>query len=336
MKNVFKATTFFILICIIVACDNAFSPNAPFEPKMVVYSILSTKSDSQFVRVYSTYNPKGNDPTSNPDENPIQDATVTLTDGSVEIPFRLLEIERPDKSRYSSPIQAYFAYPLKVEPGKTYQLSVFSPTYGTVTSNATIPEKGSISVSIVNPALLEFPWGQPQQDINLSLTLSSLARAFLICFYVEYESLYSNGIARTEVPLNMKVISCLYGEYLRTFPILTKRTTPTSVGPRTAQPQEHLSFENMSYRKTLEQIYDGGINVKFKRVVFYLIQFDDPFYKYYSVANSYKDKYSTRLDEPLYTNIQNGIGVFGSITIDSTEVVLPENIRPPDSRICDR
>ena len=43
-------------------CQNSFNPKGPYEEQLVVYSVLSTRSDTQYVRVYATYNPPGFDP----------------------------------------------------------------------------------------------------------------------------------------------------------------------------------------------------------------------------------------------------------------------------------
>ncbi|MEK6571100.1 MAG: hypothetical protein AABZ61_07005 [Bacteroidota bacterium] len=72
--------------------------------------------------------------------------------------------------------------------------------------------------------------------------------------------------------------------------------------------------------------------MRFVQAVFYLIQFDEPLWNYHNVANNLGERYSVRTDEPDYTNIKGGFGVFGSATIDSTVWPLPEKIPPPPAQ----
>lgn len=59
----------------------------------------------------------------------------------------------------------------------------------------------------------------------------------------------------------------------------------------------------------LRQRYTGG-RVRLKGTRFVLTQLDNWFYAYYSVANGFPDSGTLRLDEPDYTNINGGLGVF--------------------------
>ena len=55
-------TTAVVLAFIVLSCNEPFSPKAPFDPHLVVYSVIYTDSPQQFVRVYSTYDVSGYDP----------------------------------------------------------------------------------------------------------------------------------------------------------------------------------------------------------------------------------------------------------------------------------
>jgi hypothetical protein len=86
-----------------------------------------------------------------------------------------------------------------------------------------------------------------------------------------------------------------------------------------------------AYRKTVEAVLASASSIRFKQDVFLLIQFDEPLYNYYFVANGFKDRSSIRLDEPNYTNLSGGVGIFGSLAVDSIAVPLPERFPPPRS-----
>ncbi len=303
---------------------------------MVVYSILTTQSDTQYVRVYSSYNPANNDPSRNPDELYVTDARVTISDGANTFTLRDTTLERADTSRYQTPIMVYYAYPFRPEKGKTYTLTVSSASLGTVTATTTAPGKGSVSP--YNSFVLGQPYTSPY-DYGLTALLANEAKAFVAHFYVDYlePNLGSYVPKRFEVPIRRDLVSAYYDLYREIFPQPKRRTTPSSVynpglfGER-PQPEERVPYNTSAYASKLKSLYDiNGCSLKFIQAVFYLIQFDAPLWNYYSVANTFRDRNSIRLDQPDYTNINGGVGVFGSITVDSLVYPLPEKIPPPPS-----
>jgi hypothetical protein len=70
---------------------------------MVVYSVLSSAQDSQFVHIYSTHDPPNGDPEKYADEVSVSDARVQVI-GRDEIydsrtyEFQETEIQRPQQS----------------------------------------------------------------------------------------------------------------------------------------------------------------------------------------------------------------------------------------------
>jgi len=64
---------------------------------------------------------------------------------------------------------------------------------------------------------------------------------------------------------------------------------------------------------------------RWTNVVFILAQVDLHLYNYYNVANAFRDPYSTRIDQPDYTNIGGGVGVFESMVHDSAFFTFPPN-----------
>jgi hypothetical protein len=49
-------------------------------------------------------------------------------------------------------------------------------------------------------------------------------------------------------------------------------------------------------------------------------QVEENLYKYYNLANGFQDPYSIRTDQPDFSNIQGGLGIFGAMTLDSVRV----------------
>lgn len=308
-------------------CNEPFIPTAPFQPRMVIYSVLTTERDSQFVRIYSTYDAPNNNPTANREEIPITDANVSITDGTTSYFLKPIQIPRPDTSRYQSSINAYFAYPFTPQRARSYILNVASREYLPASVSLTVP--GRPTMSLHNYSSLDDPVGN-NADPSLSILLGAKTKVYLVRLFIYYSS--SETGARTEkrmeVPTRINVIS-FQGPYLEyIYPTMKRRVSQDVANPRGISVQlETVAFPIQSYRWVIPLIKFFSIEVKFHRAVFYLIQFDEPFYKYYSLAHQFQDRYTIRLDDPDFSNIPNGAGLFASLTVDSLSYDLPEFIR---------
>ena len=323
------------LVLVSGSCDESFNPGAAFQPRMVAYSVLTTESDTQYVRVYSTYLPPNNNPANNPNETSVTDAVVKIVgtnplyDGRT-YDFQSLELKRPQQGRYKDSIGVYHSFPFKPIRGASYKLTVASPTYGTATADLTLPTRGTIQ--FVDPFVLENPWTYPH-DLQVSIKLSNLVDAFLVRLYVEYNvhnpqtDLWISY--RTEVPLKAVEISKVLGVYEYSFPELTRRQTPKNTGFSSSN-TDGFSFQVGAYQSVIYRIVSQVDRSDFKKVVCYLVQADEQLYRYYEEANRFNDKNSIRLDQPNYTNIQGGIGLFASMGVDSVVYPLPGGpICPP-------
>jgi hypothetical protein len=291
---------------------------------MVVYSILTTESDTQYVRVYSTYNPSGNDPSTNLDEIPVTDANVTISSDSTLYQFQKTVVQRVDRSRYTSDIVAYMSYPFTLARGKTYKLTVTSPTLGTATATTTVPDVARVSP--INFFCLSDPYHAFAESYGVETYLSTQAKAFLARIYVEYLAPTPQGsqLRRRQIPIVMKPISLREGTWDYVYPGVRRRASSN------ADYRETQIYKTRGWVDMLENDiarFDGYGSL-FLRAAFHVIQFDGPLYDNYGVANAFRDRYSVRLDEADYTNILGGAGVFGSLAVDSTVWVLPEHLFP--------
>jgi hypothetical protein len=292
---------------------------------MVVYCVLTTESDTQYVRVYSTYDPPDNDPAKNLEDHPVTDATVTISSDSALYQFHQIVVERADTSRYASDITAYVSYPFKPARGTTYKLTVSSPSLGTATAVSTVP--GIAQVSLVNSFCLRDPYHYGTWDYGVQAVLSPQAKGFLAQAYVEYLASTPQGwqLKRRQIPTAMIVISKYRGTWEFFYPKVRRRAS-YNVGY-----QEGEVFSVLQWIKFLENViwFSDGDGVQFQDVVAKLIQFDQHLYDSYSVANLFRDPYSVRIDEADYTNISGGVGLFGSEAVDSALSVLPTTISRP-------
>jgi hypothetical protein len=87
---------------------------------------------------------------------------------------------------------------------------------------------------------------------------------------------------------------------------------------RVVEPRPTVSYPVSNYLQVLAQVTaQYATRIIPKQAKFYLIQVDEHAYDYYNVVNGFQDRFSIRSDQPDYSNIQNGLGVFGSFITDS-------------------
>jgi len=316
----------FLIASLFLCCDTVIQPSLPSSPRLVVFSILSTQSDTQFVRVYSSYQPPENNPSLNLQEHAVDDATVSVSDGFTTYSFRYASIPRPDTGRYKDNIGVYYAYPFRPEENKEYTLSISSPSFGQATSKTRVPGRGRVECITLNELYYPSPSPRP---IYVQYQLSDLTQAQLVRFYIVYttENPGDEGIEHYyEVPVFWRILDLNYELHGRIFPTPERRTARLT---RRGQPVTMtLTFAHPTYPESQYEIFHYNFNVRFKRAVFYLVQFDENWYKYYAAVNLFQDPLAVRLDQPDFTNIRGGSGVFGSFRVDSSIVPLPEYIRP--------
>ncbi len=303
----------------LLACTESFDSKGGHEPQLVVYSVMTAQTDTQLVRVYSTYDPPAYNPLDVVTDNPVTDAQVTISRGGQTYGLRDTFITRIDKSRYTSDIRAFVANPLSVQPGSAYTLNINSPTRGTITASATIPDKALMI--LVNPFAVDAPSVFTNQDLSLQVTLSRHTKGYLMRLYLVYEYT-SGGITYTkwsEVPSTVRTIGA---ETIESFPRLVRRTSTVTA---TSSGRESVSIPNQAYRHQINKIKSqyGGLNLRFLSVIFILTQVETNFYNYYNVANGFQDQFSIRTDEPDYSSIKGGVGVFGGMVNDTLVKALP-------------
>ncbi len=115
-------------------CNQEFDPRGPLDKKMVVYSILSSDREIQFVRVQADYMPAGYDPAGYVADHAIDDATVRITEYGRYYDLRDTLVWTSDTSRYKFPIHTYYLSSFTPLRGRAYQVVVRSPSHGNVSA----------------------------------------------------------------------------------------------------------------------------------------------------------------------------------------------------------
>ena len=307
-------------LVMILGCDTSFNPKGPYQEQMVVYAVLSPDSDTTYARVYRTYDPPGFDPYETTLEHPVTDAVVRLTSDGSSWTFGSTLVAREDTSRYKSPISAYLLPGVSVLRGARYRLDVQSPTAGSIDATVSVPGSGTILVG--NSYVLQDPT-LTTDNVSVRITLSSTTWGFYLRLYLIGE-VWEGGAWRQfkrEVPLTViEVIDC--ENFAGDFPRLERRESSSTA-------EEHiLIFENIAYRYTIASLRSGhdADSVRFIRAEFDFLETDPHLYSYYNIASGFRDEFTLRSDEPDYSNLRGGRGVFGAFALQHVPYAVPPDL----------
>ena len=282
-----------VFLCglLLQSCEEDFSPKAPFEQKLVVFSLLTSARDTQYVRLSRTYDVEGFDPFRNRQSPEVSDAEVkVIGDNGMTIFFQDTTVQLDSNERYGEEGVAYYAPGFQILPGSRYQLEVQSPAYGRVTASFGTPDLVRIGHSI------------DHETDDLVATVSSRgAKGFLLRLFVVYK--VTSGNIAVEKALEVPVAIANDGKriYPRVDRLNARRFRRDLIAAVLDEARRSVSSG------TVEEIG--------RRVVVWAL--DPNAYNYYQIVRGFNDPFSVRVDEPDYTNIEGGLGVFGGLLVDS-------------------
>ncbi len=308
---------FIILFLVMSGCDEVFSPKGEYVEKLVLYSILSNKNDTQYVRLYTTYNPTGFDPLTQTEDTPVRDATVSLIQGRTTSSLNDTLITRWEKGRYQSEINAYVIHPYKIESGAKYKIEITSPSKGSISAETVVPSPGVLTVD--NSYILNAP-DKFTDDIIVRAKISPLAQGFYVRFFLVI-AVQTNGVwveRYIEVPESLKeVVDCI--NVSGTYPRFSRKTQSSS---------EFIMFERRAFMAILAQQLNlnAGKPMKVVAAKFELIQSENHLYRYFNIVNGFQDPSTIRVDEPDYSNIKGAVGLFGGFWSQQISFELPDSL----------
>lgn len=319
-KQIRSVSSFFVVLFVLwgmMGCTESFEPKGPFEEKLAVYAILSTQSDTQYVRLYTTYNPDGFNPLTSTNDKQVAGASVSLQGSEGTRLYRDTTITRDDQSRYSSNILAYVLSPFRPVPGNSYTLNIQLPSGKRTRGTVSVPGPGYLSV--INIHVLQ----QPQffdENLYVLASIAPRTRGFLLRMFVEFEITVDGRkeLKRVEVPQRIRRFAWS-DRFEKIYPKLQRRT---SIENERNQGSEFVGFQNDAYVTTLKEIAGTYTlnNPIPKNAVFVLTQAEMNLYNYFNIVNGFQDEISIRTDQPDFSNIEGGVGIFGAMTVDSLTV----------------
>src|SRR3989339_124166 len=316
-----KPLVIILLLLSTFGCNQPFDPKGPVDQQMVVFAVFSTDRDVQYVTVDMSYMPSGFDPLTYTSDNALNDVFVTLKDSRNMYQLRDTALARLDTSRYKSPLRLYALYPFTVRQGQTYQLVVQSRSMGVASATVVVPGKALLDSTYSARYILIEPFSHfPEEKIRFPSRLSSSAKGYLARLTITYDVL--KGTEWVQESVELPIATADTAAYSLEHPIYPQIAPNLSAGVLDATYRNGFLINTI---KNLILAKYADNRMVFKWIVFTLIQLDQNLFNYYSVVHDYRDPRTVRLDRPMYSEINGGIGFVGACTVDSLVFLLPTN-----------
>ncbi len=298
---------YLIFICLTAAlfslsCKDTFDPETPYQDQYVLNCIVRGDSLMQVATLSKTYNVNGANSLSNSVDPSIIGAQVYMKWKGQIFQLRDSSIVRSDTSRYKDPFHFYYT-------------TAFTPSIHDSVSITAIPKEGLVLTSktrVPNGVLFQF---SPTYILptTFSLNMSWIESDGNNLFLPRLKILYKK---RNETP---SVLHSL--EIPVTYNITGNSKTPVYPGISQGSIIEYQKNMIDDYMLKVSE-GDDKINYQFYDLEFDVLIFDQFLAGYISTTNGFLDNLSIRLDEPNYTNINGGLGIFGAYIYNNITVYL--------------
>ncbi|MFC2083937.1 hypothetical protein ACFLS9_02670 [Bacteroidota bacterium] len=321
MRSIFL-TFIFITTIGLISCEDSFSPKVIEEENYVVSCIIGIADTHENFRptAYLTkiYDVAGIDPTENELDPTISGAIITLGYSHGETHFldedTLIYYDplNPDsilwvsENLYGNPFILYKANEIRIQ-NQEMSLEINLMAGKKLTANTKFPRGVFFNYSYdfphgVTPEINQWKhgdyWGIYWDTLEEELYFVTL----ILSYSIEDDS--TTKYHEVEMPL----------QYIK------RKGNQEPVYPK-YQSTGKLEYKFNAIDKTLSLISDGDTK-KSKYKIWGLeiraVVYSKELAKYYSSTNGYLDPYSVRLDEKVYSNINGGLGIFG--TYKSTSI----------------
>lgn len=309
-----KILLVFLIACAaaLSSCDDQVSPKEGFKEVYVLNCILRSDTNYQIATLSKSYDVDGYDPYSNTADPTVAGAKIKVTYDYKSYAFRDSSVERMDTSRYDTPIRFYYTDKLRPLLSGTVKIEAELPDGSVLTAEAEAFSPNQIYFSSSSQTIP--PLSSLQSSVYFSwqkrLTGDNLAETYFAPELALIYTVTKNGVA-TKMQKKIPMI------YLN-----------TSQGDQPLYPPIKSNFNDVFFAQdaidmAFDEISEGDPNksdYKIEKAVFRLLVIDRNLAAYYSSQQTYLDEFSVRVNQPDFSNINGGRGVFGTYMIKTIDV----------------
>ncbi len=283
------------IILLFYACDENFNPYVEYRESYAVTCILKSDSTFQVATLSHSY-PPGEFNSNTPVDPSTIGADIRVWYGDSVYVFKDSSIARTDTSRYKTPFMFYYNNRIKVKSNKSIELEVLLQNGKRLRSTSKTPgeilfeDESTVLVPPINKNIVQFLWA-PLSEGTL----------FSSKFQIKYQQLI-NGMQVKKT----KEIPVRYIQSGNEFKALYPLPDDASI----------IVYNIDAVTRVLDEISEGDPNKHNYSInefpIFDLIAFDLPASRYVSSTNQTFDDFTVSVNVADYSNIEGGLGIFGS------------------------
>lgn len=288
-KTISKISVVIFMITTILSCDESFSPKGEFEDGYSLFCVIDGNSSTQTAYLTKNYNPSDLNPQSYLENKSISGAE--------------LELIYPDTT------YKFFDTTLTGDDGKSYtayNLRGFKASGGNLQVKSTMPDGKVLVSNVQSTGNLRFTYE------TIRPIIYDIKGAYKIAFYDKPEPFYfspklfinySVKKGNEYIPDRIEVASNYYqngDEEIPVYPSLALRI--------------QYFYHIINIEKTLKKITEtapDGSQFFITNLSVEILEVSEPLAYYYAITKTFNDGFTVQLNQPEYTNIEGGNGLFG-------------------------
>ncbi|MFA5804085.1 MAG: hypothetical protein WC879_05540 [Melioribacteraceae bacterium] len=302
-----------INIILLISCDDQVDPRTNFKDVYALNCVIRGDTSFQVATITHSNNVDGFDPLTNTTDPFVKGAIIKLTyqNNGKTYTFRDTSVARTSNPRYGTPMNYYYI--------KNFQPTSESP----ISIEATLPNgkvlRANSTTFFVSPYLIQnnfytIPIAVFGNYIVFNWTNLTSTKDEKIYYVPELIIKYAKIQDGTPVEMQKK-IPLFY---------ITGDNGDIPLYPSIQGNITNARFDTLTIRRSLEEISAGDPNKQnyiVHKAVFRLLIADKNLAIYYSAQKTFLDEFSVRVTQPEFTNINGGLGIFGTLT--STQIDVP-------------
>ena len=276
-----------------ISCDDSFNPYAPFTEDYVLNGIVRGDTSYQVVTLTHSYQPKSTDPLAYKNDPAIAGTKIELSYDNKIYVLRDSSIMRTDTSHFDTPFRFYYTNDLRPDVNKTISIK------------AVLPNGKVLKAETHTPNVNAYGSGFFDNNSDYTFPPDTGTKS-----YVSWQDI-GNYVYAPDININYQVTgdSSFY-----------KIAVPVGFNgdgkPDYAKPtrDDFLSFDIDAVQKTLYELaseYGSKSKLKIINITVDIQIYDEYLSLYYSSIRLGLDNFTIRIDNPDYSNIKGGYGIFG-------------------------
>ncbi len=284
-----KGFSFIVIIYLLFACNEEVNYRAPFNAKPILYCAINADSNTQFVMLKKSFYDEHTD-----GNNYIKDAKIKLIGKNKSV-----ELLDTTINHNGSELELYYTKNFKPGSGEKIKIKAELSNGNIITSSIVVPaltkfyidQIGLIIPPIIDPQFMYVSWTLRNQNEGLS---------FLPRLTIHYKVNKNN----TEKEYSYEIPS----EYI------VNKNEKTPIYPLASRLQ-YITYWQKTINTAFMEISKGdpdksNYTIRYIDLEVYIME--ENLAAYSTSIESFNKGYSVKIYEPILSNIEGGLGVFGA------------------------